>query len=173
MADALSRNAEEELLEAISGPSWAIWEDIRTNLEGDPRCKENMEKRAVEQDGVNNFEMKDGLLLCKGRVVVPNKGELRKRVIEHFHDSKEGGHSGNFRAGMRIANTFYWDGMKNDVRDYVRACEVCRRIKGDSRKPSGLMHPLPIPELVWEDITMDFVEGLPTSKGLRRRPTYF
>ncbi|CAA3009136.1 Ty3 gypsy retrotransposon, partial [Olea europaea subsp. europaea] len=60
---------------------------------------------------------------------------------------------------------FYWKGMKGMVRNFVRACHVCQTHKAELVKPAGLLSPLPIPRHVWTDISMDFIEGLPTSKG--------
>lgn len=47
----------------------------------------------------------------------------------------------------------------------VKNCEVCQRSKVSEQRPVGLIQPLPIPSPVWEDVPMDFIEGMPVSKG--------
>ena len=55
--------------------------------------------------------------------------------------------------------------MKKDVKDHIRDCEICQRIKVETSKPSGLLQPLPIPHRPWTNISMDFVDSLPKSHG--------
>jgi hypothetical protein len=47
------------------------------------------------------------------------------------------------------------------VREYVRGCSICQRNKTDHLHPAGLLRPLDVPQSVWSDISMDFVEGFP------------
>ena len=46
----------------------------------------------------------------------------------------------------------------------VAKCDICQKVKYDQRAPMGLLQPLPTPARIWEDLSMDFVEG-PTSRG--------
>ena len=51
--------------------------------------------------------------------------------------------------------------MKRDVSEFVTKCMVCQKVKVEHQVPSGLLQPIKIPEWKWDQITMDFVVGLP------------
>jgi hypothetical protein len=51
--------------------------------------------------------------------------------------------------------------MKSEVACYVFECNTCQKVKADYMKPRGLLQPLSIPEWKWDDISMDFIVGLP------------
>ncbi|KAL4019190.1 hypothetical protein IC575_022834 [Cucumis melo] len=121
-------------------------------------------KKEQEVDG--KFEWKNGRLLYKGRLVLPQTSSLIPRLLHTFHDSVLGGHSGFLRTYKRMSGELYWQGMKNDIKNYVEQCEVCQRNKYEATKPAGVLQPLPIPDKILEDWTMDFIEGLPRAGGM-------
>ncbi|GKB80595.1 reverse transcriptase [Tanacetum coccineum] len=43
--------------------------------------------------------------------------------------------------------------------------KLCSRNKSDLAAYPGLLQPLPIPDKVWQDISLDFIEALPVSQG--------
>ena len=53
--------------------------------------------------------------------------------------------------------------MKKDVVRFVEKCLTCQQVKAEHQRPAGTLQPLEIPEWKWEQITMDFVSGLPRS----------
>ncbi|OIT28094.1 putative mitochondrial protein, partial [Nicotiana attenuata] len=75
------------------------------------------------------------------------------------------GHSGITATLKRLKQDFYWKKMKQDVYNYIRSCDVCQKCKNEIVAYPGLLQPLPIPEKVWQDISMDFIEGLPKVAG--------
>ena len=54
--------------------------------------------------------------------------------------------------------------MKKEIAEFVPRCMTCQQIKAEHKKPPGLLHPLDIPQWKWENITMDFVSGLPNTR---------
>lgn len=74
-----------------------------------------------------------------------------------------GGHSEYLRTYKRISGFLYWEVMKKDVQQYVASCEVCQQSKYEALSLTRLLQPLPIPQQAWEEISMDFIYGLPKS----------
>ena len=87
--------------------------------------------------------------------------ELRMQIITDYHSSTMGGHSGIDKTTRRIKRTFYWENLKRDVQIFISECFVCQRFKGEHVHTPVLLQSLPIPEKIWTDISMDFIEGLP------------
>jgi len=56
--------------------------------------------------------------------------------------------------------------MKQDVDSFVKQCSTCQQAKHLNTHPMGLLQPLPIPEGMRRDLSMNFIEGLPKSEGL-------
>jgi len=53
--------------------------------------------------------------------------------------------------------------MKIDVAKYVASCGICQRVKAEHKSPVGKLQSLVVPMWPWDDITIDFVVGLPRS----------
>ena len=101
-----------------------------------------------------------------GRLVVGQDAKLRQELLSLFHNSPVYGHSGAEATMKRLGSICYWKGLKKDVRAFVRNCHICQQFKYDPATSPNLLQPLPIPEKIWTDISMDFLEGLLTSKGM-------
>jgi hypothetical protein len=82
-----------------------------------------------------------------------------------LHTSPVGGHSGLFKIYHRVKTIFFWDGLKNDVQRFVVECLVCQKNKVETIKTLGLLQPLAIPSQHSEEVSMDFITGLPKSEG--------
>ena len=120
-------------------------------------------KVSVAECAIDN----DNYLLFRGRRWVPNFESLRTTIIQHAHDSAIAGHPGREQTYSFVARNFFWPNMSQDIRRFVRNCNVCGRSKAFRDQRKGLLKPLPIPVRPWQEISMDFVTDLPESEGCR------
>nr|GEW16035.1 retrotransposon protein, putative, Ty3-gypsy subclass [Tanacetum cinerariifolium] len=60
-----------------------------------------------------------------------------------------------------LKHNLWWNGMKQDVARFVAKCLTCQQVKIEHQRASGLLQPLDIPTWKWDQISMDFVMGLP------------
>ncbi|XP_072953304.1 uncharacterized protein [Typha angustifolia] len=156
---------KERELASFSTPTFPFFSDLRRASAEDSDLVRLMEELRENPSSNPEHEERNGLVLEHGRIKVPRNEELRRLLMAHFHDTPIAGHEGVLRTYKRLAQNCTWTGMKTDVKKYVRECQICQRAKSEALKPSGLLQPLPIPERIWEDISMDFIEGLPEVRG--------
>jgi hypothetical protein len=60
---------------------------------------------------------------------------------------------------------FAWKGLKSDVQEFVKHCQVYIQAKADITCYPGKLQPLDVSFEAWEVVTMDFIDGLPKSAG--------
>ncbi|KAA0060678.1 putative retroelement pol polyprotein [Cucumis melo var. makuwa] len=165
-ADALSRRPPDIQLNNISIPYWMDLETIKEEVEKDEKLKKIATSLNEEDEGqTSKFTIKNSLLHYKNRLVILKASSLIPAILNTFHDSVVGGHSGFLRTYKRLASELYWEGMKSDVKKHSEACVTCQRNKSLALSPAGLLVPLDIPHQIWSDISMDFIDGLPKAKG--------
>ena len=102
----------------------------------------------------------------KNRLVVLSREELRRKFLDKAHNSKLSIHLGSNKMYHDLRHLYWLSNMKQDITKYIMECDTCGRVKADHMRTPGFLQPLPIPVWKLEDISIDFVVGLPrTAKG--------
>lgn len=168
MADALSRLPEtnnKAQLNSISAAQLNWLQDVVASYDDDQFAQGVITKLSTGEVTGDQWQYVQGLLKYEGKIYVGNKGSMRHKLLQELHDGVMGGHSGQDATLRRVKQFFFWPAMKNDVTRYVQECDTCQRVKTGHQFPGGLLQPLPVPTQIWEEISIDFVEGLPKSNN--------
>ena len=183
VADALSRNPLGKL-SSMMATQWKMLEDI---IEVNPVCMINslMGNLSISNDLVDRIKVaqasdeklqgfltsleqvekgEDGVIRFKGRLCVPTDEDLRSEILHEAHHSKYTIHPGVTKMYQDMKRMYWWQGMKRDVVSFIAKCLTCQQVKFEHQKPGGQLQPLDIPKWKWENITCDFVVGLPKTK---------
>ena len=83
-----------------------------------------------------------------------------------MHDSPVAGHPGRAKTFDLMQRQYYWPRFYQFIAKYVKHCHVYARSKTFRQGKTGVLRPLPVPEQRWQDLSVDFVTGLPESKGI-------
>jgi hypothetical protein len=121
--------------------------------------KEKMKKELTKHFRVDE----QGVLWFKDRLVVPKDRELKNKLMDEAHHSKLSIHPRSSKMYQELRPRYWWTKMKKEVAAYVARCDTCCRVKALHLRPAGLLQPLSVPDWKWDDISMDFITGLPTT----------
>nr|GFB65805.1 retrotransposon protein, putative, Ty3-gypsy subclass [Tanacetum cinerariifolium] len=135
---------EEEIIRDLECEIWTIVENLDKQVEF---CLDD-----------------DHVLWQDTRLVVPNDASLREALLTEAHSSPFSVHPGSTKMYHDLKQYFWWSGMKRDAATYVSKCLICQQVKIEHQRASGLLQQLGIPVWKWDEISMDFVTGLPQTQ---------
>ncbi|WVZ70283.1 hypothetical protein U9M48_018960, partial [Paspalum notatum var. saurae] len=140
-------------------------QEIREHKKNDEKLQEIRE--LLKSGKAPHFrEDEQETLWYKNRICVPNVDSIRKLILSGAYDTAYSIHPGNTKMYYDLKERFWWYVMKRAVAEYVAICDTCQHVKAEHQRPASLLQPLKVPEWKWEEITMDFIVGLPrTQKG--------
>ncbi|RVW82712.1 Transposon Ty3-I Gag-Pol polyprotein [Vitis vinifera] len=114
------------------------------------------------QKKLNSRHILEGYLFYKNRLCLPRTSY--DHVIWNFMEAEWVDILDEIRP-LLWWKMLLWPSLKKDVWKVIKQCRACQVGKG-SKQNTGLYTPLPIPSKPWEDLSMDFVLGLPrTQRG--------
>jgi hypothetical protein len=167
VADALSRKDEdvEAFLCAISiiQLDWIV--EARDEWKNDENVWTLIQRLQQDSSASDTFTWKNDSLWYKDRLYLCKNSQLKQKVLLELHTSSVGGHSGFLKTYHRVKKEFFWDGLKTDIQRFIAKCLVFQQNKVETIKTPGLLQPLVIPSQRWEEVSMDFITGLPNSEG--------
>ncbi|GKE14949.1 ty3-gypsy retrotransposon protein [Tanacetum coccineum] len=114
---------------------------------------------------LSGFRRENGLLIFKDRYYVGKNSKLKTLLLREFYATPSAGHGGIKKTLVGLSAMFFWKGMRKSVEEFIKKCVVCQQVKNSTEAIGGYLKPLPTPMAIWEDVSMDFVTGLPPSKG--------
>ncbi|KAL0551642.1 hypothetical protein IC582_010731 [Cucumis melo] len=122
-----------------------------------------VEKRGLAEAGQTaEFSLSsDGGLLFERRLCVPSDSAIKTELLTEAHSSPFSMHPGSTKMYQDLKRVYWWRNMKREVAEFVSKCLVCQQVKAPRQKPAGLLQLLSIPEWKWENVSMDFITGLP------------
>ncbi len=175
-ADALSRHsnsgqAREDNNNVIVLPNEVFANTVYTSLNDiDIQCrKEQIEHQEEIQPWIDHHSLRqhNQLWWKNDALVVVGNNDLKRGVIQTFHDPPSMGHPGIANTYTLTRRDYWWPQMKKDIEEYVKGCALCQanKINTHHQKP----HLVPITTNTeaepFEVIAMDFIVKLPESQG--------
>ncbi|GKV53725.1 hypothetical protein SLEP1_g60242, partial [Rubroshorea leprosula] len=118
--------------------------------------------QATSNQAFQQYHRQQDYLFKGNRLCVP-RCSLRDSIIWEVHNGGLAGHFGRDKTLALVKESFYWPKLEQNVIRHIQRCKVCHRAKTINQN-TGLYLPLPIPTSPWEDVSMDFVLGLPQTQ---------
>ena len=121
--------------------------------------------QALEKEDRLSWEQ-DKIVYMEERIYIPNNKILKEKILQENHDSVDVGHSEQQRMMKLLKMNYWWPGLKEDVKKYMQGCFKYQQNKVQHQKKLGELHPLEIPQGLWQEISINIIRPLSRSNGM-------
>ena len=118
-------------------PAWI--EQVAETYTQDPKCMDLITKLSVDTNAAPHYSFKNGILRFKGRVYIGNTDSLKQQLLETFHKSTLGGHSGERATYQRLKLVFHWPNMNQEVKRLHQSLSCVSEKQGRAHSISRLI----------------------------------
>ena len=113
----------------------------------------------------NKWMEREGLLYYQNRFFIREAQSLQAEIAQGCHASLVAGDFGQEKTIEIVPRDYYWKGLGDWIRDYVRSSDECQHSKFPWHAKYRLLEPLGIPYATWTSLSTDFIIQLPESQG--------
>ncbi|GFX28728.1 retrovirus-related Pol polyprotein from transposon opus [Trichonephila clavipes] len=125
------------------------------------------------KEGTGNYYEIDGYLFHRDKILGESIGQLvipkcrRTEVLRLAHTSVFSSHMGPKKTLERIKYSFFWEGLRADVKKFCEPCKECQLTRSVRIKDRSSSTPVARPELPFEVGNMDLIGPIdpPSLKG--------
>lgn len=117
------------------------------------------EARHLALKAEREFHILEGYLF-KGNCLCIPKTSLCEHLIRELHGGGLSVHLGHEKTLNSTRERYFWPKLYKDVESIICSCAICQVDKGNVQN-KRLYMPLLVPKNIWEELSIDFVLGLP------------
>ena len=96
-----------------------ILKEIRRNTTREREVIQALRKK----DGLTWEE--DGIVYMNGKIYVPNNRKTRETILKENHNKADIGYPGQHRMMELIKRTYWWPGLREDIKNYIQGYFKC------------------------------------------------
>jgi hypothetical protein len=131
---------------------------IKELLEQGPReaKKDLLDWEVEEFEGEN-------VLFYKRKSYVPIDAELRREIVQRYHNHLTVGHPGKLQTFNAVKKHYWWPGLRVFIKNYVQGCGTCRQFKIDRNLTKPAFMPIKVAKSTqpFACCSMDLITDLP------------
>jgi hypothetical protein len=117
--------------------------------------------RAKMGFAINDCKICENRIYYKNRLFIPKNTELKMQIIYRTHNFEAKGHPEKMKTTKLVSRSYFWPKMTHDIQNYVKACQLCKRVKASRSASPGYLRFLPMLFQAWQDILVNYITPLP------------